>query len=98
MKATDRHGRLASTTNHLHELVPGLRPVFTVEESCVMEGFAAGKDVKQICHELRIPLQSFHRLQRDLIEKTGMRDQTGLLVWARQKQHIHSGRVERNYQ
>src|ERR1700685_2051712 len=48
----------------------GLPARLTVEESAVVRAFAAGKTDKQICSELRIPLQSFYRLLRDLKEKT----------------------------
>jgi DNA-binding CsgD family transcriptional regulator len=61
---------------------PGRTPRLTVEESAVVRAFASGKTDKQICSELRIPLQAFYRLLRDLKEKTGASDRVGLLVWS----------------
>ena len=73
--------------------------MFTVEESIVMRGVSAGKGDKQLCIELRMPLQSFQRLLRDLMAKTGTSDRTGLLVWAlRQKRSPDSRESDRDYQ
>jgi DNA-binding NarL/FixJ family response regulator len=82
VRTEDRHRQLASATNEPHDPAPRPHSAFTVEESIVMRAFAAGKNNKQVCTELRIPLQSFHRLLRNLMEKTGTCDQKGLLVWA----------------
>jgi len=65
----------------------------TAEESMVMRSFAAGKSDKQVRNELRIPLQSFHRLLRDLKEKTRTCDRVGLLMWALRQNNVrNSGR------
>jgi DNA-binding NarL/FixJ family response regulator len=75
--------------NRLGDSAPGLHPTFTVEESIVMRAFAAGKSDKQVRIELRIPLQLFHRLLRNLMEKTQTSDGIGLHVWAlRQRQYV----------
>jgi DNA-binding NarL/FixJ family response regulator len=72
--------------------------MFTVEESIVMRAVSAGKGDKQLCIELRMPLQSLQRLLRDLMAKTRTSDRTGLLVWAlRQKQSPDSRESERDY-
>jgi DNA-binding NarL/FixJ family response regulator len=63
-------------------------PQLTGEESMVMRSFAAGKSDKQVRNELRIPLQSFHRLLRDLSEKTRTRDRVGLLMWALRRSNL----------
>jgi len=73
-------------------------PRLNVEESAVVRAFAAGKTDKQICSELRIPLQSFYRLLRDLKEKTGASDRVGLLVWSlRQGPARDKRETERDY-
>jgi DNA-binding NarL/FixJ family response regulator len=80
------------------ELALSPQPTFTGEESTVMRAFAGGRSIKQVCADLRIPLPTFYRLLRNLMEKTGTRDQIGLLVWAvRQKQCGDSRKAERNY-
>jgi DNA-binding CsgD family transcriptional regulator len=74
------------------------RPMFTVEESIVMRAVSGGKSDKQVCIALRMPLQSFHGLLRDLMAKTGTRDRVGLLVWAvRERQGGDSRESERHY-
>jgi DNA-binding NarL/FixJ family response regulator len=94
MKTEERHPKLSPATNGLRDSAP-----FTVEESIVMRAFAAGKSDKQVSVELRIPLPSFHRLLRNLMEKTGARDWTGIHVWAlRQRQRADSREAERDYQ
>ena len=99
MKTEERHPKLSPATNGLRDSAPGLHPTFTVEESIVMRAFAAGKSDKQVSVELRIPLPSFHRLLRNLMEKTGARDWTGIHVWAlRQRQRADSREAERDYQ
>ena len=99
MKADDRHQKLSpSITNGLRNSSPVVDPIFTLEESIVMRAFASGKSDKQVCSELRIPLQSFHRLLRNLMDKTGARDRVGIQVWAlRKKQCADSRGVERDY-
>jgi len=99
MKADERHQKTSpSISNGLRNSAPSVDPTFTIEESIVMLGFASGKSDKQVCSELRIPLQSFHRLLRNLMEKTGACDRTGIHVWAlRKKQCPDSRGVERNY-
>lgn len=63
-----------------------------------MQAFASGKNDKQVCNELRVPLQSFYRLLRNLMEKTGTCDRIGLHVWAlRQRQGRDSREAERHY-
>jgi len=80
------------------ESATGPRPMFTVEESIVMRAVSGGKSDKQVCIALRMPLQSFHGLLRDLMAKTGTRDRVGLLVWAvRERQGGDSREFERHY-
>ena len=99
MKADERHQKpSASITNGLRNSAPGVDSTFTVEESIVMRAFASGKSDKQVCIELRIPLQAFHRLLRNLMEKTGARDRIGIQVWALRKNQCADSRgLERNY-
>ena len=67
-------------------------PIFTVEESIVMRAVSAGKCDKQLCIELRMPLQSFPGVLRDLMAKTRT---TGLLLWVtRQRQGDRSYKME----
>jgi hypothetical protein len=62
-------------------------PIFTNEESIVIRSVSAGKCDKQLCIELRMPLQAFQGLLCDLMAKTGTTDRIGLLIWAtRRKQ------------
>jgi len=63
-------------------LVSRPSPEFTVEEAIVLRALAGGKSDKQVCTELRMPAGSFHRLFRELLEKTGATDHLSLLVWA----------------
>jgi DNA-binding NarL/FixJ family response regulator len=53
--------------------VVGARPdlTFTLEEGNVMRALVAGEPVKQICARLRLTVNLFPRLMRDLREKTG---------------------------
>ena len=89
MKVEERCRTVSSATTGLGDSAPGLHPTFTVEESIVMRAFAAGKSDKQVRIELRIPLQLFHRLLRNLMEKTQTSDGIGLHVWAlRQRQYV----------
>jgi DNA-binding NarL/FixJ family response regulator len=89
---------LVPTANGLYDSAPRPHVTLTVEESTVLQAFAAGKSDKQVRTELRIPLQSFHRLLRDLTEKTGTHDRAALLVWAlRHRQCSDSREAERNY-
>ena len=71
-----------SNTNTGPSLVPRPSPEFTVEEAIVLRALAGGKSDKQVCTELRMTSGSFHRLLRDLLEKTGATDHLSLLVWA----------------
>jgi len=99
MKTDERQGKLSSATKGLRDSAPILHPMFTLEESIVMQAFAAGKSDKQVCTELRIPLQSFYRLRRSLMEKTQTCDGIGLHVWAlRQRRYGDSRRTERDYE
>ena len=82
LKSERKHGQTLSPLDVAHELDTHQPPRFTEEESIVMRAFAAGKSIKQICSELRIPQPLFCRLLRDLMEKTSTRGQTGLLNWA----------------
>jgi DNA-binding NarL/FixJ family response regulator len=75
-----KHRQTVAPRNTAHELDTH-PPRFTDEESIVMRAFAAGKSIKQICSELRIPQPLFCRLLRDLMEKTSTRGQAGLLHW-----------------
>jgi DNA-binding NarL/FixJ family response regulator len=89
---------LVPTANGPYDSAPRPHVTLTVEESTVLQALAAGKSDKQVRTELRIPLQSFHRLLRDLMEKTGTCDRAGLLVWAqRHRQCSDSREAERNY-
>lgn len=98
MRTEDRHWQLHSAANESHDSAGRPPLTFTVEESIVMRAFAAGKSQRQVCSEFHIPLQSFHRLLRNLMEKTGTCDRIGLLVWAlRQRQCGDSREAERNY-
>ena len=97
MKIKERYRKVFSATTGLRALAPGLTPTFTVEESIVMQAFAAGKSDKQVRIELHIPLQLFYRLLRNLMEKTQTCDRIGLQVWAlRQRQHADSRQTERD--
>ena len=88
----------AASTSGPQDSASRPRPLFTSEESILMRGVSAGKSDKQLCIELRLPLQSFQRLLRDLMVKTGTSDKIGLLVWAlRQKQGADSRANERDY-
>jgi DNA-binding NarL/FixJ family response regulator len=88
MKTEERH--LPPGTKEL-DTVSGL-PTFTVEESIVMGAFASGKSDKQVSAELRIPLPSFQRLLRNLMEKTGACDRTDIHVWARRQKRCADSR------
>lgn len=60
-------------------------PAFTVEEAIVMRGLVAGKTGKEIRIDLRLPANSFHRLMRDLREKTGTDTNLSLAIWAQRR-------------
>jgi len=60
-------------------------PTFTMEESVVMRALVAGETVKQICASLRLTMNLFHRLMRDLREKTGTDTNLSLTVWAQRR-------------
>ena len=99
MKSDERYRKQSSPTTGLGHSAPGQYPTFTVEESIVMRAFAAGKSDKQVRIELRVPLQLFHRLLGNLVEKTQTRDRVGLHVWAlRQKEYPDSRQTERDYE
>jgi DNA-binding NarL/FixJ family response regulator len=99
MKIENRYPKLPSATSVPGSSAVGPHPAFTVEESIVMQGFAAGKSDKQVRIELHIPLQLFYRLLRNLMEKTQTYDRMGLQVWAlRQRQHADSRQTERDYE
>jgi DNA-binding NarL/FixJ family response regulator len=88
---------LVPTANGPYDSARRPHVTLTVEESTVLQAFAAGKSDKQVRTELRIPLQSFHPLLRDLMEKTGTCDRAGLRVWALHRQRSESRDAERNY-
>jgi DNA-binding NarL/FixJ family response regulator len=89
---------LVPTANGSYDSAPRPHVTLTVEESTVLQASAAGKSDKQVRTELRIPLQPFHRLLRDLMEKTGTCDRSGLLVWALQHRKCSDTReAERNH-
>jgi DNA-binding NarL/FixJ family response regulator len=99
-KLAEEKGRGLQTvsTSNPYKSASVPRPMFTVEESIVMRGVSGGKSDKQLCIELRMPLNSFQRLLRDLMGKTGTSDRIGLLVWAlRQKQGADSRENDRDY-
>ncbi|MGD0545263.1 MAG: hypothetical protein ABSB65_12705 [Candidatus Acidiferrales bacterium] len=60
-------------------------PVFTVEEGIVMRALVAGETVKKICASLRLTTSLFHRLMRDLREKTGTDTNLSLTIWAQRR-------------
>jgi DNA-binding NarL/FixJ family response regulator len=60
-------------------------PTFTSEEAIVLRALVAGKTDKQICTDLRMPLNLFVRLIRDLREKTGTASNLSLVVWAQRR-------------
>lgn len=98
MKTEERRSTLSPATTGPGDPAAGLPPTFTSEESIVMRAFAAGKTDKQVSAELHIPLPSFQRLLRNLMEKTGTSDLTGIHVWAlRQKQSADSRQADRDY-
>jgi DNA-binding NarL/FixJ family response regulator len=67
--------------------VPGARPdpTFTTEEAIIMRGLVAGQTDKEIRNNLRLPANSFHRLMRDLREKTGTASNLSLTIWAQRR-------------
>jgi DNA-binding NarL/FixJ family response regulator len=67
--------------------VPGTRPdpTFTTEEAIIMRGLVAGQTDKEIRNNLRLPANSFHRLMRDLREKTGTNTNLSLTIWAQRR-------------
>jgi DNA-binding NarL/FixJ family response regulator len=67
--------------------VPGARldPTFTGEEAIILRGLVAGKTDKEIRNNLRLPANSFHRLMRDLREKTGTDNNLSLTIWAQRR-------------
>jgi DNA-binding NarL/FixJ family response regulator len=60
-------------------------PAFTMEERIVMRGLVAGQTDKEIRNTLRLPANSFHRLMRDLREKTGTDTNLSLTIWAQRR-------------
>ena len=60
-------------------------PTFTSEETIVMRALVAGKTDKQICNNLRLTTNLFHRLMRDLREKTGTDNNLSLTIWAQRR-------------
>ena len=95
MKTECRHRELG--TDGQDNLESAASSAFTVEESIVMRAFVAGRSDRQVRTELRIPLQSFLRLVRNLMEKTGTRDRIGLLVWGLRGQCSDRRESERSY-
>src|ERR1700683_1705222 len=60
-------------------------PTFTMEERLIMRALVAGDPVKQICATLRLTTNLFHRLMRDLREKTGTDTNLSLTIWAQRR-------------
>jgi len=60
-------------------------PTFTSEEAIILRALVAGKTDKQICNNLRLPANLFHRLMRDLREKTGTDTNLSLTIWAQRR-------------
>jgi DNA-binding CsgD family transcriptional regulator len=60
-------------------------PAFTMEERIVMRALVAGKTGKEICVSLRLTADLFHRLMRDLREKTGTDTNLSLTIWAQRR-------------
>src|ERR1700733_3830851 len=60
-------------------------PTFTTEEAIIMRGLVAGPPDKEIRNNLRLPANSFHRLRRDLREKTGTDTNLSLTIWAQRR-------------
>jgi DNA-binding NarL/FixJ family response regulator len=72
---------------HIPIPIVGARPdpAFTMEERIVMRALVAGKTDKEIRNDLRLPANSFHRLMRDLREKTGTDNNLSLTIWAQRR-------------
>jgi len=66
---------------------PGLRPdpTLTSEEAIILRALVAGQTDKQIRISLRLPANSFFRVIRDLLEKTGTTSNVSLVVWAQRR-------------
>ncbi len=60
-------------------------PTFTSEEAIVLRALIAGKTDKQVCSDLRMTLNSYVRLVRELREKTGTTSNLSLVVWAQRR-------------
>jgi|GEM_PF-6651116 len=63
----------------------GSEPTFTMEEGIVMRALVAGKTGKEICANLRLTTNLFHRLMRDLREKTETDTNLSLTIWAQRR-------------
>jgi DNA-binding NarL/FixJ family response regulator len=50
-----------------------------------MRALVAGKTDKQICDNLRLTSNLFHRLMRDLRAKTGTSNNLSLTIWAQRR-------------
>jgi hypothetical protein len=50
-----------------------------------MRALVAGKTGKEICANLRLPANSFHRVMRDLRDKTGTDTNLSLTIWAQRR-------------
>jgi DNA-binding CsgD family transcriptional regulator len=70
-------------------------PTFTTEETIVLRALVAGKTDKQVCSDLRMPLNLYRRLIRDLREKTGTVSNVSLVVWAQRRMKSGDQRLNR---
>jgi DNA-binding NarL/FixJ family response regulator len=59
-----------------------LDPALTGEEAIVLRALAGGQTDTQVCKQLRMAVATFHRIMRDMREKTGTADNVSLIVWA----------------
>jgi DNA-binding CsgD family transcriptional regulator len=51
-----------------------LDPPLTGEEAIVLRALAGGQTDRQVCKQLRMDVAAFHRIMRDMREKTGSAD------------------------
>jgi DNA-binding CsgD family transcriptional regulator len=59
-----------------------LDPALTSEEAIVLRALAGGQTDRQVCKQLHMAVPVFHRIMRDMREKTGTANNVSLVVWA----------------
>jgi DNA-binding CsgD family transcriptional regulator len=59
-----------------------LDPALTGEEAIVLRALAGGQTDRQVCKQLHMAVPTFHRIMRDMREKTGTASNVALIVWA----------------